>query len=78
MFIDTTHNDPNSAYARRVAYQAVDAYKKDEYIDVYYNPDRPEQAVLDRTVPRKLNLILCFIAALIMLHLVITISRVFL
>ena len=76
-FIDTVHNDPSSVFARKLAYQVVSAYKKNEDIDVYFDPDNPENAVLDRTVPRKLNLILSFIVGLIVLHLVITISRFF-
>ncbi len=68
LFLDTTHNDFNSAHARMIAYQVAIAYKNNEAIDVYYNPDKPEQAVLDRIVPRKLHMILSVIAALIVLH----------
>lgn len=77
LFLDTVHNDPNSQYARHLAYKVAIAYKENEDIDVYYDPNKPEQAVLDTTVPGKLNLILVFIAALIVLHLVIMVLRVF-
>jgi hypothetical protein len=77
LFLDTVHNDPNSKYARNMAYKVANAYKNNEDIDVYYNPDRPEEAVLDTTIPRKLNLILVFTATLIILHLVITALRLF-
>ena len=53
LFLDTKHHNPNSAYARKLAYRVTSAFKQDEDIDVYYNPDDPEQAVLDNTVPRK-------------------------
>ena len=71
LFFDTEHNDPNSAYSRLVAYKVVNAYTKNEDVDVYYNPDRPEQAVLDTTIPRKINVALGFIAALVVLHVII-------
>lgn len=77
LFLDTVHNDPNSKYARNMAYKVANAYKNNEDIDVYYNPDKPEEAVLDTTIPRKLNLILVFTATLIILHLVITGLRLF-
>jgi len=77
LFPDTSHNDPNSAYARRIAYKAANAYKLDEDVDVYYNPDLPSQSALDITMPRKLTFILWFIAALIVLHLVISGVRLF-
>lgn len=74
-FFDEAHNNLHSTHARAVAYQIVNAYKQNKEIDVYYNPDNPEQAVLDTTVPRKLNIILGFIAALLLLHIGIVISR---
>ena len=77
-FLDTAHNDPNSKYARLIAYKAANAYKQNEDIDVYYDPDRPEQAVLDTTIPRKINLILGFIAVLIVLHVIIRVSKLLL
>ena len=75
LFLDVTHNDPNSKYARLLAYKVANAFKNNEDIDVYYNPDDPDQAVLDTTVPRKINVILCFIAALIVMHLIIMASK---
>jgi len=72
LFFDTAHNDPNSLYARTIAYKVADAYKNDKELDVYYDLQHPENAVLDRTIPRKINLIIIFIAGLIALHLVIS------
>ena len=69
LFPDTSHNDPNSEYARHVAYQVAEAYKKNESIRVYYNPEKPEQAALDVTIPRKINLILILLAVFISIHL---------
>ena len=57
LFLDTSHNNPNSKYARQVAYRAAMAYENDEEIDVYYNPNNPYQAVLD-TLSNKINLII--------------------
>lgn len=69
LFLDTAHNNPNSSYARRVAYKAAVAFKEDEEIDVYYNPNQPEQSALDVTMPKKLNVILILIGTLIVVHL---------
>jgi hypothetical protein len=69
LFLDTAHNNPNSKYARRVAYNAAVAFKEDEEVDVYYNPNHPEQSALDVTMPKKLNIILILIGILIVLHL---------
>ena len=71
LFLDTAHNNPTSKYARMVAYRAAVAYEEDAEIDVHYNPNDPKQAVLDITIPRKLNLILVLVAALIIVHLVV-------
>ncbi|WP_040534491.1 DUF3592 domain-containing protein [Legionella drancourtii] len=68
LFLDTAHNTPNSKYARRVAYKAAVAFKENEEIDVYYNPNHPEQSALDVTMPKKLNVILILIGTLIVLH----------
>lgn len=73
LFLDTSHNNPNSKYARHVAYRAAMAYENDEEIDVYYNPNNPYQAVLDTTIPRKLNLIIALLLALIVFHLVMVV-----
>lgn len=75
IFLDMIHNNPHSKHARGLAFRLVSAYKEDENIDVYYNPDNPEQAVLDTTTPWKLNIILGGITALFLLHGVIVISR---
>lgn len=75
LFLDTAHNNPNSNYARKVAYRVAMAYEKDEEIDVFYNPNNPQQAVLDTTMPRKLTLILALLFILIILHLGIVCYR---
>lgn len=69
LFLDTSHNNPNSRYSRMVAYKVVLAFKENSAIDVYYNPNHPEQSALDVTIPAKLNLILILIGALFILHL---------
>lgn len=69
LFLDTAHNNPNSKYSRSIAYKAAVAFKEDKEIDVYYNPNNPEQSALDVTVPTKLNIILILIGAFIILHL---------
>ena len=69
LFLDTAHNNPNSKYSRRVAYNVAVAFKKDEEIDVYYNPKHPEQSALDVTIPTKLNIILILLGLLVLLHL---------
>lgn len=74
-FLDMAHNNLHSTHARTLAYRLVCAYKGGEDIDVYYNPDNPEQAVLDTTTPWKLNAILGVITALFLLHVAIFISR---
>lgn len=69
LFLDTAHNTPNSKYARRIAYKAAVAFKEEEEIDIYYNPNHPEQSALDVTMPKKLNVILILIGILIALQL---------
>lgn len=75
LFLDTAHNNPNSRYARRIAYKVALAFKQNAAIDVYYNPNKPEQSALDIGIPFKLNLILVFICALIVLHLSVIFLR---
>ncbi|RMX01626.1 DUF3592 domain-containing protein [Legionella jordanis] len=75
LFLDSSHNSPNSKYARHLAYRAAMAYEKDEEVDVFYNPDNPNEAVLDTTMPRKLNLIIVLLTFLILLHLLIVFYR---
>lgn len=69
LFLDTAHNSPNSKYARLIAYNAAVAFKEDKEIDIYYNPNNPEQSALDVTMPKKLNVILILIGTLIIVHL---------
>lgn len=75
LFLDTSHNNPNSKYARKVAYRAAMAYENDSEIDVFYNPNNPQQAVLDITIPRKLNLIIILLVFLVILHLAVIVGR---
>lgn len=75
LFLDTAHNNPNSKYSRNIAYKAAVAFKEDKEIDVYYNPNNPEQSALDVTVPTKLNIILILIGAFIVLHLGLIVWR---
>jgi len=75
LFLDTTHNNPNSKYSRRIAYRVAVAFKENSDIDVYYNPNHPEQSALDIDIPVKLNIILIIISALIILHLVVITLR---
>ncbi|HHF7374868.1 DUF3592 domain-containing protein [Legionella bozemanae] len=69
LFLDTAHNNPNSKYSRGVAYKAAIAFQENAEIDVYYNPNHPEQSALDVTIPTKLNIILILIGMLIVVHL---------
>ncbi|HAT8334957.1 TPA: DUF3592 domain-containing protein [Legionella pneumophila subsp. pneumophila] len=68
LFLDTTFNTPNSKYSRSIAYKVAIAYRDNSEIDVYYNPNRPEQSALDVTIPKKLTFILILISSLILLH----------
>lgn len=74
-FLDTTHNNPYSAYARKVAYRAAIAFEKDEDIDVFYNPNNPLQAALDVTIPAKLTVIICLLLGLIAIHLMMIVHH---
>lgn len=65
LFLDTAHNNPNSKYARKIAYDAITAYNSHLEIEVYYNPNRPEESALDVSMPIKLTVILMMIAILI-------------
>lgn len=68
LFHHHSHTNINSTYARQLAYRVTTAYKKNEPITIYYNPNQPEQAVIDTTVSRKLNFILFFLAILLVLQ----------
>ncbi len=69
LFLDTAHNNPNSKYSRSIAYKAAVAFAEGTEIDVYYNPNHPDQSALDVTMPIKLNIILFLIGMLTLLHL---------
>ena len=75
LFLDTAHNNPNSKYARQVAYKVAVAFKDNSQIDVYYNPNHPEQSALDITLPIKLNAILVILGVLLVLHVGIIVFR---
>ncbi len=68
LFLDTAHNNPNSKYARKIAYDAITAYNSHLEIDVYYNPNRPEESALDVSMPIKLNVILIMISILLVIQ----------
>lgn len=75
LFLDTAHNNPHSKYSRDVAYKAAIAYQEHLEIDVYYNPNRPEESALDVTMPSKLTAILVVIGMLIGVQLVLVVAR---
>ncbi|PWY55718.1 hypothetical protein DGG96_10515 [Legionella qingyii] len=69
LFLDTARNNPNSKYSRGIAYKAAIAFQENTAIDIYYNPNDPEESALDVTMPIKLNIILILIGMLIVIHL---------
>lgn len=75
LFLDTSLNNPNSKYSRFIAYKAAVAFKENSEIDIYYNPNNPEQSALDVTIPKKLNIILVLISALILAQIGIIVFR---
>lgn len=75
LFLDTAHNNPHSKYSRDVAYKAAIAYQEHLEIDVYYNPNRPEESALDVTMPSKLTAILIVIGMLIGVQFVLVVAR---
>lgn len=62
---DTLHQSPTSAHMRRLAYQIANAFQHNQNLDVYYDPNHPEQSVLDTTIPRKLQMIVFVLGILI-------------
>jgi hypothetical protein len=75
LFLDTAHNSPSSKYSRRIAYNAAIAYNDNLEIDVYYNPNSPEESALDVTMPTKLTVILILIGLLIAVQVIILAFR---
>lgn len=67
-FFDTSHNSPYSKSCRNIAYRMAIAFENNEDIDVFYDPDNPLQAVLDVSIPSKLNVIINFLLLLIIAH----------
>nr|WP_256478898.1 DUF3592 domain-containing protein [Legionella sp. 27cVA30] len=76
LFFDTLHNNPNTRYARKVAYEVAHAYKSNESIDVFYNPEKPEQSAINITIPWKLNFILLLIGAFTLAHVTYLVLKV--
>lgn len=71
ILFDTTHSTAHSKHAKKTAYKIAKAIKNGDKIDVFYNPDKPEIAVLDRNVPKKLDFIIGLISIFTALHVVI-------
>lgn len=69
LLLDTSYNDPNSTYARQIAYKAAMSYEKNQELDVYYDPFHPQRSALDIRIPNKLNLVIALIIGFIVLHL---------
>ena len=70
LLVDTSHNNPSSASSKKIAYKAAIAYQNRQAIDIFYNPDNPEQSALDISMPRKLTMIILLIGGLIVFHLI--------
>ncbi len=77
LFLDTTHNTPNSSYARRIAYKVAVAFRENKEMDVYYNPNHPEQSALDISIPTKLNVIIILVGMLLAFHLIFIVRQFF-
>lgn len=71
LLLSSAHTSYSSAHARKVAYRAAMAFERNEAIDVYYNPEAPDQAVLDIRLPKKLDVIILLLLFFIALHLTI-------
>lgn len=69
LFPDTFHNNPDSKYARKIAYNAAIAWKQQQEITVYYDPFYPQRAALDVHVPVKLTVVVLLISLLLAVHL---------
>lgn len=71
LLLDTSYHTPYSKHARRVAYHAAIAFRDQQEIAVYYNPNQPEQSALDIAMPVKLTVIIIAIGTLTLVHLVL-------
>lgn len=69
LFFDTSHQNPASKRARQLAYYVADAFKKDQEIDVFYDPNNPSNAVISTEIPWKLNFIILLLTSLMVFHL---------
>lgn len=77
LFLDTAHNNPNSHYARNIAYKTAVAFKENSEVIVYYNPNHPEESALDITMPRKLTIIIVLIGMVIIFHISLMVFQLF-
>ena len=73
IFLDEASNRTNNAYTRNIAYQIVMAFKNQEEIDVYYDPDNPMESALDVHIPRSLHWIIGMLLVFLALHLLLII-----
>lgn len=76
LFPDTFHNAPTSKYSRQIAYNTAKAYKDYKEIEIFFNPEQPEQSAIDVKIPRKVIFILFFLGFLIALHITIFLFRI--
>ncbi len=70
IFLDEASNRKNNAYTRSVAYRIVMAFKNQDYLDVYYNPENLMESALDVKIPRGLEVVLVMVGALSLLQLI--------
>ena len=61
---------PTTYFRKSAALAAISRYPVDCALEVYYNPENPAEAVLDRTSPSGLEYIICGVILLVMAVLV--------
>lgn len=76
LFSEAAPYNPSCAYARHAAYRVATAYKENQPVEAYYDPQAPERAVLDTHVPFKLHFIVGLLGVLVVFHVVSVIFRV--
>src|SRR5690606_7903414 len=69
IFLDSLLNSPHSGYSKRVAYDLANAYKQNNPVNVYYEPEVPELAVLNTNIPKRLYFIAWALGLMILFHL---------
>ena len=69
LFKDTRLNTINSKRARELAYKVAVAHKNHQEIDVYYNPDYPEDSALEVGIPKKIYVIMILLSGFLLFHL---------